>query len=350
MSKISTNFTNILIPFFAAAMGLFFGAVIMLISGYDPVLGYSALFDGMFGTPRATGETIRAMTPLILAGIAVGFAFRTGLFNIGVEGQALVGWFAAVYVGIIFDMPKPLHVTAAILVATLAGALWGFIPGFLKGRFGVNEVIVTIMLNYTALYLTSYLIKTYIFAGNEKSHNIKESASLQSPWLSEQFGFSRIHYGIFIALIMALIMWYILEKTTIGFELRSVGFNKHASQYAGMNVKNNIMYSMMISGGFAGIAGAMEGLGTFGNMTALSHFTGIGFDGIAVSLLGGNTAIGIVLSALLFGGLNSGAPKMNFNADVPSELVRIIIALIIFFVASSYLIRYVISKFSKEGK
>jgi simple sugar transport system permease protein len=350
MSKISTNFTNILIPVFAALMGLLFGALIMLFSGYDPVLGYTALFEGMFGTPRAFGETIRAMTPLILAGIAVGFAFRTGLFNIGVEGQALVGWLAAVWVGVALDLPKPLHVTIAILVAAVAGALWGFIPGLLKGRFGVNEVIVTIMLNYTALYLTSYLIKRYIFAGNEKSENIKESASLQSPWLSEQFGFSRIHYGIFIALLMAIVMWYILEKTTLGYELRSVGFNKHASQYAGMNVNNNIMYSMMISGGFAGIAGSMEGLGTFGNMTALTHFTGIGFDGIAVSLLGGNTAIGIVVSALLFGGLNSAAPSMNFNADVPSELVRIIIALIIFFVASSYVIKYLISKYSKEDK
>ena len=147
-----------------------------------------------------------------------------------------------------------------------------------------------------------------------------------------------------------MIMWFILEKTSRGFELRSVGFNQHASMYAGMNVPKNIVLSMSISGAFAGVAGAMEGLGTFQNMTVLSAFTGTGFDGIAVALLGANNPIGIVLAAILFGGLNTAAPQMNFDANVPSELVEIIIALIIFFVASSYIIRIVLSRFSKEGK
>lgn len=341
---------NIIVPVLSAIFGLLVGAVVMLVSGYDPVLGYQALFDGMFGTPRAIGETIRAMIPLVLAGLSVAFAFRTGLFNIGVEGQLLVGWLASVWVGYAFDLPAVIHVPLAIIVAGLAGAFWGFIPGYLKGRFKVNEVIVTIMLNYTALYVTSALIKTFIYAGNEKSYDIKPSASLASEWLSTLTGGSRLHWGIIIALIAAVIMWFMLNRTTLGYELKAVGYNQHASQYAGMKVSRNVILSMSIAGVFSGIGGAMEGLGTFQNMTALSAFTGIGFDGIAVALLGVNNAFGIILSALLFGGLKSAAPQMNFAANVPSELINVIIACIIFFVACSYLLRWALSRFNKEGK
>ncbi|MDF0725123.1 ABC transporter permease [Cytobacillus sp. S13-E01] len=341
---------SVTVPILAAILGMLVGAIIMLLGNYDPVAGFSALFDGMFGSPKAFGETIRAASPLILAGIAVAFAFRTGLFNIGVEGQLLVGWLASVWVGYAFNLPAIIHVPLAIVAAAIAGGIWGMIPGFLKARFKVHEVIVTIMLNYVALHVTANLIKTYLYAGNEKSYKVQESATLSSQFLATLTENSRLHWGIVVALIAAMIMWFILEKTSRGFELRSVGFNQHASMYAGMNVPKNIVLSMSISGAFAGVAGAMEGLGTFQNMTVLSAFTGTGFDGIAVALLGANNPIGIVLAAILFGGLNTAAPQMNFDANVPSELVEIIIALIIFFVASSYIIRIVLSHFSKEGK
>ena len=344
------KFINIIIPVLAAFLGLIAGAIIMLLGNYDPIKGYQALTEGVFGRPKAIGETVRAMSPLILAGLAVAFAFRTGLFNIGVEGQLLVGWLASVWVGVAFDLPKVIHLPLAIAAAAIAGGLWGIVPGYLKARFKVHEVIVTIMMNYIALYVTSALIKTYLYAGNEKSFKINESASLTSPFLASITENSRLHYGIFIALIAAFIMWFILEKTAKGYELRSVGINQHASLYAGMNVSRNIVLSMAISGAFAGVAGAMEGLGTFQNMTVLSAFTGTGFDGIAVALLGANTAVGVVFAAALFGGLKTAAPQMNFEANVPSELVEIIIALIIFFVASSYLIRWVLARLSKEGK
>ncbi|MCA1030135.1 ABC transporter permease [Bacillus timonensis] len=352
MRKLLKNekFINFLIPVLAAVLGLLAGAIIMLFGNYNPITGFAALLDGMIGRPKAVGETIRAMTPLILAGISVAFAFKTGLFNIGVEGQLLVGWLAAVWVGYAFDLPMIIHVPLAIAVAALAGGLWGLVPGYLKARFKVHEVIVTIMMNYVALYVTADLIKEFLYAGNEKSYKIKETASLASPFLSSLTENSRLHYGIIVALIAAFIMWFLLEKTSKGYELRSVGINQHASYYAGMNVSRNIVLSMSISGAFAGVAGAMEGLGTFQNMTVLSSFTGTGFDGIAVALLGANSAIGIVLAAALFGGLKTAAPQMNFVANVPSELVEIIIALIIFFVASSYLIRLLLARFSKEGK
>lgn len=341
---------SIVVPVISAILGLLAGAIIMLLGNYDPVAGFNALFNGMFGSSKAIGETIRAATPLILAGLAVAFAFKTGLFNIGVEGQLLVGWLASVWVGYAFEMPAIIHVPVAILAAALAGGVWGFIPGLLKARFKVHEVIVTIMLNYVALYVTADLIRRYLYVGNEKSYPIHESATLSSAFLSEITQGSRLHWGIIIALAASIIMWFILEKTSRGYELKAVGFNQHASYYAGMNVSKNIILSMTISGAFAGIAGAMEGLGTFQNMTVLSAFTGTGFDGIAVALLGSNNPFGVILAAILFGGLNTAAPQMNFDADVPSELIKIIIALIIFFVASSYLIRIILMRFSKEGK
>ncbi|PMC38498.1 branched-chain amino acid ABC transporter permease [Bacillus sp. UMB0899] len=344
------RYMNLLIPIIAVILGILCGAIIMLVSGYNPIAGYNALWYGMFGDSYYIGETIRQLTPYILTGLAVAFAYRTGLFNIGVEGQVIVGWFAAVWVGVAFELPAIIHLPLAIIVAALAGALWGFIPGLLKARFKVHEVIVTIMMNYIALHVTNYLIRNVITENSDTSDKIFPSASLRSETFENITDYSRMHNGIFIALIAAFIMWFLLEKTTKGFELRAVGFNHDAAHYAGMNVSRNIILSMVISGAFAGIAGAMEGLGTFEYVSVKSGFTGIGFDGIAVALIGGNAALGIIFSALLFGGLKVGALNMPSEAGVPNELVEIIIALIIFFVASSYFIRWILLRFKKEGK
>ncbi|WP_027408749.1 ABC transporter permease [Anoxybacteroides tepidamans] len=346
----SSRFTNFIIPVFAVLLGVLAGSIVMIVSGYNPIAGYSALLYGAFGDSYYVGETIRQTTPYILAGLAVAFAFRTGLFNIGVEGQLIVGWLAAVWVGVSFDLPKVIHLPLAILAAAAAGALWALIPGFLKARFKVHEVIITIMMNYIALHVTNAIIRSVLSNQGFKSAKIHDSASLQSEFLQSITDYSTLHYGIIIALIGAVMMWFLLEKTTKGYELRAVGFNQHASQYAGMNVPRNIILAMVISGAFAGVAGAMEGLGTFGNISVKAGFTGIGFDGIAVALIGSNNAFGIILSALLFGALKVGALEMPSSADVPTELVDIVIALIIFFVASSYLIRLLLSRFKKEGK
>lgn len=346
----SNRMFNILIPIISVLLGLIAGAIIMLAFGYNPVLGYTALWNGAFGDSFFFGETIRQVTPYILTGLAVAFAFRSGLFNIGAEGQVLVGWLAAVWIGTTVEAPMFIHLPLAVIVAGLAGAFWGFIPGLLKAKLGVHEVIVTIMLNYIALHTSNAIIRNVLTDNGDSTENVAGTASLASEWLMELTSYSRLHYGILIALFAAVIMWFLLEKTTTGYELRSVGFNQHASRYAGMNVERNIILSMVISGLFAGLAGAMEGLGTFGYMPTHSSFTNIGFDGIAVALLGGNTAFGVVLAAMLFGTLKIGALNMPTGADVPSELVEIVIALIIFFVASSYMIRWVLLRFKKEGK
>ncbi|SFK28158.1 nucleoside ABC transporter membrane protein [Halobacillus dabanensis] len=346
----SSRMFNILVPIISVLLGLISGAIIMLIFGYNPIAGFAALWNGAFGDAYFFGETIRQVTPYILSGLAVAFALRSGLLNIGVEGQVFMGWLASVWVGISFELPMIIHLPFAILAAAVAGAFWGFIPGLLKAKLGVHEVIVTIMMNYIALYLSNSIVRNLLSDGADRTENVAETASLQSSWLAEMTFYSRIHYGFIIAIFMALIMWFIINRTTTGFELRAVGFNQHASRYAGMSVGKNIILAMVISGGFAGLAGAMEGLGTFGFMSIKSGFTNIGFDGIAVALLGANTAIGVILAAFLFGVLKIGALNMPTVAGVPTELVEIIIALIIFFVASSYMIRWVILRFKKEGK
>ncbi|MYL28397.1 ABC transporter permease [Halobacillus halophilus] len=346
----SNRMINILIPVLSVLLGLAAGAVIMLIFGYNPVDGFAALWRGAFGDSYFFGETIRQVTPYILSGLAVAFALRSGLLNIGVEGQVFAGWLASVWIGISFELPMAIHLPLAIAAAALAGAVWGFIPGLLKAKLGVHEVIVTIMMNYIALYVTNAVIRNLLTDGADRTENIAATASLKSEWLAQMTFYSRIHYGFIIALAMAGVMWFILNRTTKGFELRAVGFNQHASNYAGMNVGRNIITAMVISGAFAGLAGAMEGLGTFGFMSIKSGFTNIGFDGIAVALLGANTAVGVVLAAFLFGILKIGALNMPTEAGVPTELVEIIIALIIFFVASSYMIRWVLLRFKKEGK
>ncbi|MFG6118311.1 ABC transporter permease [Thalassobacillus sp. B23F22_16] len=346
----SNRLVNILIPLISVFLGLLVGAFIMLGFGYNPLTGYLSLWEGAFGDSYFFGETLRQVTPYILSGLAVAFAFRTGLFNIGVEGQVIMGWLASVWVGLAIDAPMITHLPLAILAAALAGAAWGFLPGLLKAKLGVHEVIVTIMMNYIALYTSNALVRNVISDGQDRTERIPETASLTSEWLAALTQYSRLHYGLLIALFAAAIMWFILNQTTRGYELRSVGFNQDASRYAGMNVGRNIILSMVISGAFAGLAGAMEGIGTFGYQSVKGGFTNIGFDGIAVALLGGNAAVGVVLAAILFGTLKVGALNMPTSAGVPTELVDIVIAMIIFFVASSYMIRWFLLKMKKEGK
>ena len=348
----SNRVVNILVPAISIVLGLVVGAIVMFISGYDPVKGYVALWNGIFGDIYNFGNTIRTITPYILSGLAVAFAFRTGLFNIGVEGQLLMGWLAAAYVGYAIEgLPRIVHLPLALLAAAIAGAIWAFLVGFLKAKFQVHEVISSIMLNYAALHITNDIIKR-LSGGGFKTPTVLESATLRNDWLRSITDNSSMHLGIIVALIMVIVMWFILEKTTRGFELKAVGFNKNAAEYSGMSVNKNIILAMTISGVFAGLAGAMEALGTFQNASIKAAASGIGFDGIAVALLGANTPLGVVFGATLFGSLKNGAINMPNEAGIPTEIVSIIIALIIFFVACGYIIRLALKRFGtkKEGK
>ncbi|ASJ54286.1 branched-chain amino acid ABC transporter permease [Brevibacillus formosus] len=355
MNRVIAVFTkeSFLVPVVAIILGLLTGAVAMLAGGFNPIDAYTALINKVFGSAYNFGETIRQITPLIFTGLAVAFAFRTGLFNIGAEGQFIVGMIASTVVGVSFDLPAIIHAPLAIIAGAVAGGLWGAIAGYLKAARGVNEVITSIMLNWVALYLGNWIMNAFFIpAGKQTSEEIKDSAVITIGWLAELFDGARLHWGTLIAVLAAIFFYIVLWKTKSGYELRSVGLNPHASEYAGMNVNRNIVKAMFIGGMFAGIGGATEILGVFHYQAVMTQHTGYGFDGIAVALIGGNTPFGVILAAILFGVLTFGASGMQFSAGVPFELIRVVIASVIFFVAAHGIVKIFVKPIlmkKKEG-
>lgn len=345
---------QIAVPLISVFLGLLLGAVAMLIFGYDPIWGYEGLFTTAFGSLKNIGEIVRAMGPLILIALGFTVASRAGFFNIGLAGQAFIGWIAAGWFALSNpDMARPLLLLGTVVIGMIAGGIAGAIPGILRAYLGTSEVIVTIMMNYIILYFGNHMIQNVMDESIKKSIDstvaISENASYRLGWLSELTNNSRANLGIFLALIAVVVIWYMLNKTTIGFEIRSVGLNPHASEYAGMSSKRTIILSMIISGALAGLAGVVEGLGTFENVFVQSSSLPIGFDGMAVSLLAANNPIGIVFAAFLFGVLSVGSPGMNI-AGIPPEVVKIVTASIIFFVGVHYLIeRYIKPKKAAKG-
>ncbi|WP_281884688.1 ABC transporter permease [Paenibacillus sp. YYML68] len=335
------------VPLTAIALGLVAGALIMLIGGYNPVLAYTSLVQKVVGDPYSIGETVREITPLLLTGLSVAFAFRTGLFNIGAEGQFIMGMTGATFIGVKLQLPLLLHAPLAIVTGAVLAGLWGAIAGYLKAKRGVNEVITTIMLNWIALFLSNYIIRTLLLQpGQQRSHNIRETAMISLPGLSQMFDNARLHAGTIIAVLAAVAFYVLLWRTRQGYELRAVGHSPDAAEYAGMSVKTNMIKAMFVGGVFAGLAGAFEVLGVFHYQSIAASSPGYGFDGVAVALLGGNHPLGVVLAAILFGSLTYGSAGMSFGADVPPEIVRVIVGLVIFFVASHGIVRYVLRPFA----
>ncbi|HVL65320.1 MAG TPA: ABC transporter permease [Actinomycetota bacterium] len=301
---------------------------------------YSALFEGSFGSVRAVSETIVTATPLILAGLSVALAFRAGLFNIGGEGQILAGAIAATYVGFTFrDLPALVHLPAALLAGFAAGAGWGFIPGFLKARTGAHEVITTIMLNFIALSFVNFLLKTQTFLRPNRADPISKIVS-ESAELPQLLGTQyRLHAGIVLALLVAWGVWWLLFRSTVGFQFRSVGANPDAAAYAGIRVGATYMVAMFLAGGLAGLAGGVQILGIRKYMTP--GFFGYGFDAIALALLGRSHPAGVVGAAVLFGALRAGALRMQADTSIPIDIIVVIQALIIVFIAAPALVRAV---------
>lgn len=337
-----------IISFIAIALGLLAGAVLMLVIGNNPAQGYSYLFKGGLMNIERIGNTLATSTPLILTGLSVAFAFKTGLFNIGAAGQMLFGGFCATAVGLTFSWPRPLLLTAMMIAAILGGALWALLPGILKARFNVHEVVSTIMMNWICYWVVYYAVPAY-FKGEfleTESRKLSDTASLKAGWISDLFGGSYINLGIFISVAAAVVIAFILNKTVLGYELKAVGFNRHAAEYAGVSVNRSIILSMMIAGGLAGLAGATH---YAGNATSIQ--IGImpsqGYDGIAVSLLGANSPLGVLGAAVFFGLLYSGKGFMNAMTKIPPEIADTIIATIIYFAATSVLIEGLLSRFKR---
>lgn len=339
-----------IVPFLSVLLGFIVGAVVIILSGDNPFEAYAKLFQGAFGSIKKIGDTLLIMTTITLTGLSVAFAFRTGLFNIGASGQLLIGGFVAVLIGVNMELPKIIHLPLAVLAAIVAGALWAAIPGALKAVYNIHEVVTTIMMNWIAVWTVYYFIPIFAKgAFDTESARIAKSASLRVEWLTDLFNGSVVNLGFFLAIIAAVVVWFILEKTTFGFELKAVGFNKDAAKYAGIKVNRNMIYSMMIAGALAGLAGATFYLGYTDNIK-IGELPNQGFTGIAVSLLGMNSPIGVVLSSFLFGFMDAGKGFMRAAVGVPQEITQIIMAVIIFFAAANLMVKKWLKKLVKSAK
>jgi simple sugar transport system permease protein len=348
----------LLIPLVAVLLGFGLGAIVLVATGRDPASMFLALLQGLSGVnakagtfnPRYIGEFVIQSMPIILTGLSVGFAFRVGLFNIGAEGQVMAGSMAAIAVGLWVKAPAPFHVILVLLAAMSAGAVWGAIPGYLKARFNVHEVVMTIMMNYVALNLNNLLIvNVFGSADRIKTALFPATALLKDPALSALTNGSRLNWGFVPVILAALVSWFVIERTTFGYSLRAVGFNKDAAKYAGMKVERNIVMSMIIAGAFAGLAGAVITVGTFNYGRALPAMEGYGMDGIAVALVGGNAALGIFLSGLLFGMLKAAQPLMQ-SQGIPKDIASIIQAAIVLFVAMKYGIDFLLKRIAPKRR
>ncbi|MBY0416183.1 MAG: ABC transporter permease [Bdellovibrionales bacterium] len=340
-------------------LGLFVGAIVLKLAGISPLEAYQVMWEGAFSKPNYLAYIIIRSTPLILTGLSVAFAFRTGLFNIGSEGQFIIGALTAGYLGYTFNFSPWIQVPFVMICATFASALYGGISGILKARFGVHEVLSTIMLNWIALYLSNYAIFLEGFRrpNTETSEFINESASLTLfpdwkvsdaglEWLSrheylQSFLRPPVNAGIFFALVAVVVVWIILNKTTFGYKLKAVGFSPRASEYAGINTKIKVTQSMMIAGALSGLAGATHVLGVAKNVALLATHEGYGFDGIAASLIGSNHPVGVLFSGFFLGALKYSGQKIQSSLEAPSEVISIMIGAIIFFIAIPSIFNFV---------
>jgi simple sugar transport system permease protein len=346
-----------IVPALAMFTALVIGAVIIALTDVDtlPLWGsdpleaarltfdgirqaFTALFVGSLGSPRALSETLFAATPLILAGLAVAVGFQAGLFNIGVNGQMMIGGLAALWVGFTLDLPAIILLPLALVAAIAGGAFWAGIAGFLKAKTGAHEVITTIMLNFIALFLVDYLLKSSLYQQTGRNDPISRAANAAArfpKFLSDY----RLNIGFLIALAAVAVVWWIMYRTTLGFEFRAVGLNPSAGRYAGMNVAWVYVSVMALSGALAGIAGANQILG-LEPYRGISNFAGtIGFDAIALALLGRSHPVGVLFAGLLFGALKAGGREMQGAAGVPIDLVLVLQALIIVMIAAPELVR-----------
>ncbi|HID53005.1 MAG TPA: ABC transporter permease [Anaerolineae bacterium] len=324
------------VPAFSVLLALLIGAFILWITGSNPIEAYVALFKGAFGSPEAVARTLEKATPLVFGGLAVAFAFKGGLFNIGGQGQLLVGAIVAAYVGFAFEgLPFIIHMPLALLAGSLAGAAYAAIAGALKAYTGAHEVITTIMLNFVAINLTDYLAN-----GPWKAEGI----IARTPPVLETAAIPKIGVyplGFAIAVLMAIVTDYLLFRTTMGYAVRTTGLNLHAAEYAGIKVAQIVVLTMAFSGFLAGMGGAIETLGVVGRYQP-GFNAALGFEGITIALLAKTNPLGVIPAAILVGAMQAGGPAMQFQAGVRFQIIDIILALILFFVSADLIVRKIL--------
>lgn len=340
--RILDKFTSsdALVSVVVVILGFLVGTILVAAVGRDPGGMYSAITQVLTGwdlrrgvwNARYIGEWLVVSMPLILCGLSMAFAARTGLFNIGAEGQYIVGLTAAQFVAL-YGPPIPvLHWFLAVLAALVAGAVWGGIVGILKAKYNVSEVVATIMLNYVAFFSSRFLTMLIPGSNTYRTPNFPTTALLDSKFLQALTNGSRLNDGLWLTLLSVLFFWVVIGRTRLGFSLRATGLNKEAARYAGINVNSGITTAMAISGAFAALAGAIVALGAFTYGRVLGGQDGYGFNGIAVALVGNSTAWGTALSGLLFGMLTSAQPLMQ-SRQIPKEITSIIMGLVVVFIS-----------------
>ena len=337
----------------AILFGFFVATIVLASAGYDPVEAFGALIDGMIGKPKYIANVIIKATPLLFTGVAVAFAFRVGLFNIGAEGQYVFGTVFATIVGVLLDLPPVLQIPVVLLVGMLAGAAAGALVGWLKAKFGIHEVITSIMLNWISLYFNNFVVNSEAFhkANSTKSLPINSSgytmlftdmksssdglAALKDiPVVGDAIARTDANVGIIVAIIAAIFIGWLLMRTKVGYEMRAVGFNRDAAQFTGINVKRNLVLCMAISGALCGVAGALNitGLNPH-SISVLAAFENYGFNGLSVAFIAGCSPVGCIPASLLFAGLLYGGQSVQQVVGAPSEIISIIIGTIVFFMA-----------------
>lgn len=347
--KKKNNYVGVLSSVFAIFIGLMVGLVILFLCNPAQALpGFFTILSGAFTHGmKGIGQVFYYATPIILTGLSVGFAFKTGVFNIGTPGQFIMGGFGAVYVGIMWEQLGPVHWAAALLAAIVMGALWGLVPGVLKAYFNVNVVISCIMMNYIGMYLVNWVVRSYKPLFNtlrNESKNVAATAVIPKMGLDKVFPGSSVNGGIIIAILVVVLIYVVLEKTTFGYELKAVGYNQDAGKYAGINEKRNVVLSMMIAGAIAGLAGGLLYLaGTGKHIEIKDVLASEGFTGISVALLGLSHPIGVLFSGLFIAYLTAGGFYLQLY-EFSTEIIDIIVAVIIYFSAFALIVRSFLGK------
>lgn len=323
---------NVALPVLSILAALAVGALILMLAGYNVGKAYGALWNGIFGNTRNIGEAFLRSTPLVLVGAGIAVAFRCGIWNIGAEGQFYMGAIAGTFIGLqVAGLPPVVAVPVGLLFGFFAGGVWAGIAGWMKVRLGLNEVVTTIMLNYIALGVVSFMVNGPLqeqAQANPQSDRIADAMVLPLIWPP-----TRVHLGFIFAVLVAAVLAFILFRTRWGYAIRAVGFNQVASRHAGINSGRQFLLAMLLSGGAAGIAGAVEVMGVTQRLYA-DLSPGYGYTGIAVSLLASNHPLGTVLSGWLFGALGSGSQMMQLTARIPDVMIYILQGLVILFLVS----------------
>jgi len=339
--KTSILHSNFLYTVIAIIIGFLIGAIFLVIAGVSPMEAYAKIIDSVISKPKNIMTTLAYASPVMLTGLSVAFSFRTGVFNIGAEGQFVVGTLAATIVGIFVDVPAIIHIPLCIIAAAAAGAFWSLICGVMKVKRGIHEVLSFIMFNWIAYYLSNYMVNTTFLkreGGGEATKDLLESARIEN---------GDFNYAIVIAVILAVITWIVIEKTTLGYKLKAVGFNKFSAEYAGIDSGKSILTALAISGALAGIGGAVQVMGMGGRLAQFASQEGYGFEGITVALIGSSNPLGVIFAGIFYGAMKYGGTKLTM-VHAPSEIINIIMGCVVIFIAIAHVFKALFLSIGKK--